>query len=50
MTDETVVEREFGNLERIPDQYPKYVISMDPMAEGDRRGILHMHVREFLTT
>ncbi len=25
-------EREFGDLKRIKDNYPKYVISSDPMA------------------
>lgn len=48
LPDETVVEREFGNLARIPDQYPKYVVSMDPMAGGDWQGVLHLPLREFL--
>lgn len=30
-TEETY-EREFGNLKRIKDNYPKYIITMDPMA------------------
>lgn len=26
-------EREFGNLKRIKDNYPKYVVTMDPLAQ-----------------
>jgi predicted AAA+ superfamily ATPase len=48
LPDEKVINREFGNLNKIPDQYPKYVISMDPMAQGDINGIQHMHIRDFL--
>ncbi|MCD8386580.1 MAG: hypothetical protein LUD17_06765 [Bacteroidales bacterium] len=43
--------REFGNLKAIDDNYPKYVISMDPVpgeVEG-YPGIIHMHIRDFLT-
>ncbi|MBN1411374.1 MAG: ATP-binding protein [Spirochaetales bacterium] len=46
--DEKVAEREFGNLEKIPDQYPKFVISMDTMMKGERNGIRHLTVRDFL--
>lgn len=48
LPDERVVAREFGNLAKIPDQYPKFVISMDPMARGDYQGIRHLHIKEFL--
>jgi len=42
-------EREFGCLENIKDNYPKYVISMTPLIKrSDRRGITHISVREFL--
>ena len=44
----STVEREFGNLEKISDAYPKYVISMDPMASAQRGGIQHLSLREFL--
>lgn len=35
-------EREFGDLKRIKDNYPKYVISSDPMATSpfNRRFVL----------
>jgi predicted AAA+ superfamily ATPase len=44
-----VSKREFGNLERIKDNYPKYVISMDE-ADMSRNGIRHMNIIKFLTT
>lgn len=48
LPDEATVEREFGNLAKIPDDYPKFVVSMDPMAGGERKGIRHLPLREFL--
>jgi len=50
LSDERVVAREFGNLAKIPDHYPKRVITMDPMAAGNRQGIEHIHIRDFLCT
>lgn len=42
-------EREFGILDNIRDNYPKYVISMTPLVRrSDRRGITHLGLREFL--
>lgn len=42
-------EREFGCLENIKDNYPKYVISMTPLVKrSDRKGIIHISLREFL--
>jgi predicted AAA+ superfamily ATPase len=50
-SDETV-KREFGNLQAIQDNFPKYVISMDPVSGElpEYAGIHHLHLREFLTT
>lgn len=48
LPDEATVEREFGNLAKIQDDYPKFVISMDPMAGGERQGIRHLPLRDFL--
>lgn len=48
-SDETVA-REFGNLAAIKDNYPKYVVSLDPVS-GDLPGypgIHHVHLRDFL--
>jgi len=49
-SDETV-HREFGNLQDIKDNYPKYVISMDPVGGDITKypGIHHLHLRDFLT-
>lgn len=41
------VEREFGNLERIRDNYPKYVISGD-LPDFSRNGIKHYNIIKFL--
>ena len=40
-------EREFGNLEKINDNYPKYVISMDKI-DMSRNGIKHLNIENFL--
>ena len=45
-SDDTVL-REFGNLERIHDNYPKYVISGD-LPDFSRNGIKHFNIIEFL--
>ena len=41
------VEREFGNLEKIKDNYPKYVISGD-LPDFSRNGIKHYNIIKFL--
>lgn len=42
-------DREFGNLARIGDNYPKFVISLSPLLEDrDYEGILHISLRKFL--
>ncbi len=41
------IEREFGNLERINDNYPKYVISGD-LPDFSRNGIKHFNIINFL--
>ena len=42
--------REFGNLLRIKDNQPKYVVSVTPMADFGRRpdGIIHLRLSDFL--
>lgn len=40
-------KREFGNLEKINDNYPKYVISGDLM-DLSRNGIIHKNIINFL--
>ena len=41
------IEREFTSLEKIDDNYPKYVISMDEF-DMSRNGIKHINIIEFL--
>ena len=49
ITDERTHNREFGNLLSIPDNWPKYVVSSDEMIGGSHEGIIHIHIRDFLT-
>lgn len=48
--DEKTVEREFGNLLKIKDNYPKLVVSMDEFSGNTYEGIEHIHLRKFLST
>lgn len=49
IADDATYKREFGNLQGIPDNYPKYVISMSPLlTESNEHGIIHLHLRKFL--
>lgn len=49
IADEETRKREFGNLESIKDNYPKYVISMTPLVrKNDDNGITHIGLRTFL--
>ena len=41
------IEREFTSLEKIGDNYPKYIISMDEF-DMSRNGIKHINIIEFL--
>lgn len=45
---ETVIAREFGNLEKIRDNYEKLVVSMDRFFPDERNGILHRYIIDFL--
>lgn len=47
--DDATRDREFGSLESIKDNYPKYVISMTPLVtKSDSNGITHLGLRTFL--
>jgi predicted AAA+ superfamily ATPase len=41
-------EREFGALETIPDNHPKYVISLDPILFKRESGVKHLNLMRFL--
>jgi len=50
LADEKTVQREFGNLMLIADNYPKYVVTLDPFPPRNTyKGIYQLHLREFLT-
>jgi len=49
LQDEKTKEREFGNLLKINDNYPKIVVSMDEFSGNTYEGIKHLHIRKFLT-
>lgn len=46
LADDSVIEREFGAYKDIPDNYPKYVVSMDKITTS-RDGIKHMNLIDF---
>lgn len=49
MVDDKTREREFGNLMGVPDNYPKYVVSLDEFNTGsDVHGMQHLHLSDFL--
>lgn len=47
LADDTTIKREFGALESIPDNFPKYVVTMDEINQS-RNGIKHVNIRKFL--
>lgn len=50
ITDEKTHEREFGNLLKIQDSYPKYVVTMDNFTSGGNyQGIYNIHLKDFLS-
>lgn len=50
IAEDTTREREFGPLEKIRDNYPKYVISATPyLTKRNENGIIHLSLRKFLT-
>ena len=50
IAEDTTREREFGPLEKIRDNYPKYVISATPyLTKRNDNGIIHLSLRKFLT-
>ena len=49
ITDQKTIEREFGNLKKIKDNYSKTVISMDGFDGNTFEGIKHIDLRSFLS-
>ena len=47
LSDENIIEREFGAYKGIDDNYPKYVISMDAF-DMSQNGIIHKNIIDWL--
>lgn len=48
LTNEETINREYGNLLQISDNFPKYVVTMDELTEiSTYKGINRMHVKDF---
>jgi len=45
---EATVDREFGNLLEIDDNYPKIVITADEQYKNTLKGVRHLNIRQFL--
>jgi predicted AAA+ superfamily ATPase len=45
---QAAIDREFGNLLAIPDNYPKFVVSEDRFKGNTYQGIKHLQIRDFL--
>lgn len=49
LVEQITIDREFGNLAKIKDNYPKLVVSMDDFSGNTFQGIQHINLREFLS-
>ena len=47
LASDDTIEREFGVLLEVADNFPKYVISLDEF-DMSRDGVIHKNVRDFL--
>jgi len=50
LSEESTINREFGNLTAINDNYKKMVVSMDPHSQNTVSGIEHWNLLNFLTS
>jgi len=48
LDEQKTIDREFGNLLKIDDNYPKFVITNDKFTGNSYRGIKHIYIRDFL--
>lgn len=49
LLEEKTIQREFGNLQKIKDNYPKIVVTMDAFSGNTIEGISAMDLKSFLT-
>jgi len=47
LKDPKTIDREFGNLLKLKDNYRKIVVSMDEYAQGNIKGVEHLHIMDF---
>ena len=47
IADDATAQREFASLEKVNDNFPKFVVSLDEF-DLSRNGIKHMNIRDFL--
>jgi predicted AAA+ superfamily ATPase len=51
LTNQETIDREYGNLLGIHDNFPKYVLTMDELSDTSTyKGIQRMHVKDFCLT
>jgi uncharacterized protein len=48
LADNKTIEREFGALDKVPDNYPKIVLSLDKFFDSNRNGIKWYNLMDFL--
>lgn len=48
LENEQTIQREFGNLLAINDQYPKFVVTMDDFWKDEIEGVEHLFISDFL--
>ena len=48
LKDKKTIDREFGNLLKLKDNFRKIVVSMDDFAHGNVKGVEHLHIINFL--
>ena len=48
LSKEDTIEREFGNLLKIKNNYPKLVITNESFFGNTYEGVRHLSIREFL--
>lgn len=48
LASDKTLKREFGALEKINDNFPKYVLSMDDITRNSSTGIIHKNIWDFI--
>lgn len=50
LSSRATIEREFGNLLKIKDNYPKVVVSGEKLFENTYEGVEHIYIKDFLSS